>query len=148
RVVELALVRWALGANPCRPLRHVPRLGGVETEAEAIADLAVLRHDARDERFLASGEAQRLHVAERYRNGVSPLRRTRPWSSRPRVCSQNSAVASSPSRLIPVLMPIDSNRLTRSSVQTLPVKPSPYFTFAGWPPTPPKEESKWRTPAS
>ena len=33
-------------------------------------------------------------------------------------------------------------------VATLPVKPPPYFTWAGWPPTPPSDESKLRQPAS
>ena len=36
---------------------------------------------------------------------------------------------------------MDSNRPTRSSVQTLPVKPPPYFTLAGCPPTPPNDAS-------
>ena len=77
-MVELALVGRALGAHAGGSFRHVPRLGGVEAEAEAVADLAVFGVDARDERLFAGGEAHRLHVGERYRNGVSPLRVTRP----------------------------------------------------------------------
>src|SRR6185503_10620971 len=82
------------------------------------------------------------------RSGLRPLRVTRPCSSRPSTCSQYSAVSSNRPRSTPVSTSSDSNRLTRSSVQTLPVCPPPYFTFAGWPPTPPNEASKNLTPDS
>jgi hypothetical protein len=46
------------------PLRYVARLGGVEPEAEAIADLSLLRHHAGDERLLAGLQAHGMHVDE------------------------------------------------------------------------------------
>lgn len=73
--------RLDLGALPARargPFRHVPRLGAVQPEAEAIADFAFSRQHTRDQGLLAGGKAQRLYVGESYRNGVRPLRVTRP----------------------------------------------------------------------
>src|SRR3954453_10673088 len=138
-----------LGPQPRLVQRHVARLRRVELQAEAEAGGAIVFEYARNEGLVARGEAHRLGMNEpQVRNGFKPLRVTRPWSSRPSACSQSSAVARSPSSSIPVSIPIDSNRFTRSSVHTLPVWPPPYCTFAGWPPTPPNEESKWRTPAS
>src|SRR5918999_1672867 len=46
------------------PFRHVPRLGGIELEAEPVARLAVLRQDSRDERLVAAREAHGMHVDE------------------------------------------------------------------------------------
>lgn len=47
-------------------------------------------------------------------------------------------------RLTPVVMPMPSNRWTRSSVATLPVAPGAY----GQPPSPPTEQSNVRMPSS
>src|SRR3954469_18655956 len=62
RMVELALVGRALGADARCPFRHVPRLGGVEAQAEAVADAAVQGDDAGDERLLSGRQAQGMDM--------------------------------------------------------------------------------------
>jgi len=55
-VIEHRLDHGAILAHAGVPLRHMPRLGGVETKAEAEADLAFLRSRARHQRFFAGGD--------------------------------------------------------------------------------------------
>src|SRR5204863_505061 len=98
RVVELALIGRPLGAHPGRPFRHVARLGGVQPEAEAVADPPVRREHARDQGFLAGGEAHRVHVylVRRFQRRFLFSRRRIGWSNtsateRPLLPDANSA---------------------------------------------------------
>jgi len=59
---EYRLILRALLPHAGVPLRHVPRLGGVEAKAEAEADLAFLRQRARHQRFFARGDTHRMHM--------------------------------------------------------------------------------------
>jgi hypothetical protein len=52
------------GARPRMPLGHVARLGGVEPEAEAEADRAVVGEHSRDERLVAALQPHRVNVDE------------------------------------------------------------------------------------
>src|SRR5882762_1593846 len=61
-MVELALVRRALGAQARGPFGHVARLGGVDAEAEAVTHASLGRDHARDEHLLAGGDAHGVHV--------------------------------------------------------------------------------------
>jgi hypothetical protein len=54
----------ALGAHARVPLGHVTSLGGVVAHAEAEARFPFFREHARDQRFVARREAQRMNVGE------------------------------------------------------------------------------------
>jgi hypothetical protein len=52
-MIEHRLVRGTILPHAGVPLRHMPRLGGVEAEGEAESDLAVRRKRARHQHLFA-----------------------------------------------------------------------------------------------
>lgn len=100
-------------------------LPDLQADSPSVPRHFVNLHPVREGRRL-----QRKTLRRRYVNhgvlaavnkGFNPLRATRPRSSRPSASSHAWTVSSSAALSIPVCTPIDSNRSTRSSVQTLPV---------------------------
>jgi hypothetical protein len=63
-VAQHGLEPRALARYAGMPLRHVARVRGVELEAEAVADLALLRQHSCDERLLARLQAHGMHMDE------------------------------------------------------------------------------------
>ena len=77
-MAEHRLVLGTIQGGAGVPFGHLPGLGCIEAEAEAVARFPFAAQHARDERLLPALEAHRMHMDIVQINGLSPLRVTRP----------------------------------------------------------------------
>src|ERR1700682_5904960 len=79
-MIQQRRVSRAFFADARVPFGHVARFGGVQAEAEAEADLAVVGDDARDQDLFSACDADGVHVEKSAHaaRGLRPLRATRP----------------------------------------------------------------------